>query len=77
MVEKTSEVIPKQIGNPSNPNLDAKAVNGIFQNYENYPSITKIKENIKETTFFDFPQAGTKDINFNIISKTQESYFPR
>ena len=42
------------MGNPSNPTLDAKSVNKIIKNYENHPSIFKIKENITVVTHFTY-----------------------
>ena len=62
IMEKTPRIILKQIGNPSNPNLDAKTVNKIIKSYENHPSITKINENIKEIIFFGFSNADMKNI---------------
>ena len=78
IMEKTSGIILKQIGNPSNPNLDAKTVNKIIKSYENHPRITKINENIKEIIFFGFSIADTKNITLSYlkISRPQESYWP-
>ena len=62
IVEKTG-IIPKQIRNPSTPNLDTKSVNEITKNYKNHPNIFKTKENIKVVAHFDFTQASRTDIN--------------
>ena len=61
-------IIPKQIQNPSNPNLDAKTATKIIKNFENHPGIIKVKRNIKEIIIFNFAQASTKDINLIITS---------
>ena len=39
VVEKTSEVAPKNLGNPLDPKLDEKTIREIIENYRNHPSI--------------------------------------
>lgn len=41
--------------------LKEKTIHEINQDYRNHHRIIKIKENVKETTAFDFPEASTKD----------------
>ena len=43
--------------------LDEKTICEIIENYQNHPSINKIKEIVKEKPIFDFPEATTEDIN--------------
>ena len=63
IVEETSGIAPNNLGNPLDPNLNAKAVHEIIENYRSHPSIIKIKEIVKEKLIFDFPEAATEDIN--------------
>ena len=42
MVEKTSGIAPKNLGNPLNPKLAEKTICEIIENYRNRPSIIKI-----------------------------------
>ena len=67
IVEKTSGIAPKNLGNPMDPKLDEKTIREIIESYRNHPSIIKIKK-IKEKPIFDFPEATTEDI-INIIIK--------
>ena len=48
IVEKTSGIAPKNLGNPLDPKLDEKTIRQIIENYRNHPSIIKIKEIVKE-----------------------------
>ena len=68
IVEKTSGIAPKNLGNPLDPKLDEKTIREIIENYRNHPSIIKIKEIVKEKPIFDFPEAATEDINIIIKS---------
>ena len=52
IVEKTSGIAPKNLGNPLNPKINEETIIG---NYRNYPSIIKIKEIIKKKTHFRLP----------------------
>ena len=63
IVEETSGIAANNLGNPLDPNLNAKAVHETIENYRSHPSIIKIKEIIKEKLIFDFPEAATEDIN--------------
>ena len=63
ILEKTSRIDPKNLGNPLDPELDQKTIREIVENYQNHPSIIKIKEIVKEKLIFDFPEATTGDIN--------------
>ena len=67
IVKETSGIAPKNLGNPLYPNLDEKTIREVIENYQNYPSIIKIKEIVKEKPIFDFPEATTKDMNKIII----------
>ena len=42
IVEKTSAIASKNIGNPLDPKLDEKIIPEIIENYRNHPSIIKI-----------------------------------
>ena len=44
IVEKTSGIAPKNLGNPLDPQLNEKTIREIIENYRNHPSIIKIKE---------------------------------
>ena len=63
IVEETSRIAPKNLGNPLNPKLDEKTIRGIIENYRNHPNTIKIKEIVKEKPIFNFPEATTEDIN--------------
>ena len=71
IVEKTSGIAPKNLGNPLDSKLDQKTIREIVENYRNHPSIIKIKEIVKEKPIFDFPEATTEDINRIISHETQ------
>ena len=45
IVEKTSGIAPESFGDSSLPENDEETVNRIFKNYENHPSVSKIKHN--------------------------------
>ena len=68
IAEKTSGIAPKDLGNPLDPKLDEETIREIIENYQNHPSIIKIKEIVKEKPIFDFPEATTEDINIIIKS---------
>ena len=40
IVEKTSGIAPKNLGNSLDPKLDEKTIRQIIENYRNHPSIT-------------------------------------
>ena len=63
IVEETSRIAPKNLGNLLNPKLDEKTIRGIIENYQNHPNTIKIKEIVKEKPIFNFPEATTEDIN--------------
>ena len=65
IVEKTSGIAPKNLGNAVDPKLDEKTIREIIESYRNHPSIIKIKKN-KEKPIFNFPEATTEDINIII-----------
>ena len=60
IVEKTSGLAPKCIGNQENPALDKVTVEQIISQYEKHPSILKIKELKNNENSFDFTKATTK-----------------
>ena len=66
ILEKTSGIAPKCIGNPGNPNLDESTVVDIINKYKYHPSTTKIKELDINKTSFEFPEATMEDINKTI-----------
>ena len=68
IVEKSSGLAPKSIGNSSDPDQDQYTVQKIIKLYQNHPSIKKIKENFKNTITFDFPKPTVKDISCIIKS---------
>ena len=63
IVEKTSEIAPKNLGNPLDPKRDEKTIRETTENYRNHPSIINIKETVKEKPILCFPEAITEDIN--------------
>ena len=67
IVEETSGIAPKNLGNPLYPKLDEKTIREVVENYQNYHSIIKIKEIVKEKPIFDFPEVTTEDMNKIII----------
>ena len=67
IVEETSGIAPKNLGNPLYPKLDEKTIHEVVENYQNYHSIIKIKEIVKEKPIFDFPEVTTEDMNKIII----------
>ena len=68
IVEKSSGVAPKSIGNPLDPEQDSSTVEKIIQHYQNHPSIKTIKNNYINQKPFDFPEPTVKDINSIIKS---------
>ena len=45
IVENTSEIAPKNLGNPLDPKLDEKTIREIIESYQNHhPSIIKMKK---------------------------------
>ena len=64
IVEKTSGIAPKNLGNPLDQKTDDKTIREIIENYQNHPSIIKIKQSVKENNkVFNFPEASTEEIN--------------
>ena len=63
IVEKTSGIAPKSLGKSLDPKLDEKFIHEIIGNYQNHPSIIKIKEIVKENPIFLFLEATAEDIN--------------
>ena len=63
IVEKTSGIAQKNLGNPLDTKLDEKTIREINENNRSDPSIIKIKEGVKEKNISDFPDDSTKDIN--------------
>ena len=63
IVEKTSGIEPKSLGDFPLPENDKETVNKILKHYENHPSVSKIKFNQNETLNFDFPTSKVEDIN--------------
>ena len=43
IVEKRSGITPKNLTNPLDPKVNEKTIHEIFENYQNHPSIIKIK----------------------------------
>ena len=68
IIEKTSGLTPKSIGNSSNPDHDKSTVKEIIESSKNHPSIIKIKECSKNLTRFDFPKPTAVDISLIIKS---------
>ena len=63
IVEKTSGIAPKNLGNLLDPKHDEKTIRETIENYRNHPSIINIKEIVKEKPILCFPEAITEDIN--------------
>ena len=63
IVEETSGIAPKNLGNSLDPKLDETTILEIIENYRNHPSIIKVKEIVKEKPICDFPKATAEDIN--------------
>ena len=53
IVEKTSGIAPKNLGNAVDPKLDEKTIREIIESYRNHPSIIKIKK-IRKNPFSTF-----------------------
>ena len=68
IIEKTSGLTPKSIGNSSNPDHDKSTVKEIVESYKTLPSTIKIKECSKNLTRFDFPKLTAADISLIIKS---------
>ena len=47
IVEKSSGIAPKSIGNPSNSDHNKCTAQNIIQYYKNHPGIIKVKEKLK------------------------------
>ena len=62
IVGEASGIAAESLGDSSLPENDEEPVNKIFKNYENHPSVSKIKWNQNETLNFDFSTANAKDI---------------
>ena len=59
IVEETKGVVPKNLGNPSHPQLDEKTIREIIEKYGNHLNIIKTKKIVKENplpTFWRPPQ---------------------
>ena len=54
IVEKTYGIAPKNLGIRLDPNLEVKTICETIENYQNHPSIIKIKEIVKENPFLIF-----------------------
>ena len=81
IIDETSGIAPKNLGNPLDLKLDEKTIREIIENYQSHPSIIKIKEIVKENTIFNFPQATTEDVNkiiksLNPIKATGPDHIP-
>ena len=63
IVQKTSGIAPKNLGNSLDPKLDKNTISEVTENYRNHPSIIKIKEIVNEKPIFDFPEATAEGIN--------------
>ena len=63
IVQETSGIAPKNLGNPLDPKLDKSTISEVIENYRNHPSIIKIKEIVNEKPIFDFPEATAEDLN--------------
>ena len=63
IVEKTSGIGSKNLGNPSHPKLDEKTILEIIENYRKHLSNIKTKKIVKEKSIADFPATTTEDIN--------------
>ena len=67
IVEETSGIDPKTVGNPLDPldlgNSMKKLFVKLLKTIEITPSIIKVKEIVKEKLIFDCPEATTEDIN--------------
>ena len=48
IVEKTKGIAPKNLGNPSHPQLDEKTIREIIEKYRKHFSIIKTKKIVKE-----------------------------
>ena len=62
IVGEASGIAVESLGDSSLPENDEETVNKILKNYENHPSVSKIKCNQNETLNFDFSTANAKDI---------------
>ena len=62
IVGEASGIAAESLGDSTLPENDEESVNKILKNYENHPSVSKIKWNQNETLNFDFSTANAKDI---------------
>ena len=62
IVGEASGIAAESLADSSLPENDEESVNKILKNYENHPSVSKIKWNQNETLNFDFSTANAKDI---------------
>ena len=68
IVEETSGIASKNLGNPLDPKLVEKTIREIIENYRNYSSIIKIKKLWTKNTFLTFlrpPNEIIKSLNPN------------
>ena len=59
IVKETKRIAPKNLGNPSHPQLDEKTIREIFEKYRKHLSTIKKKKIVKENplpTFWRPPQ---------------------
>ena len=63
IVENTSGIVAKNLGNHLDLKLDEKTIREIIENYRNHPSIIKVKEIVEEKPIFDSSEATTEDTN--------------
>ena len=63
IIDETSGIAPKNLGNPLDLKLVKKTIREIIENYQSQPSIIKVKEIVKGKLIFNFPQATTEDVN--------------
>ena len=81
IVEETSRVAPKNLGNPLDPKLDEKIFVELLKTIKITPNIIKIKEIVKEKLIFIFPEATAEDIykvikSLNPNKATGPDYIP-
>ena len=60
IVEKTSRIAPKNLGNSLDLKPDKKSIREIIENYRNHPSIIKIKKLLRKNTFLTFMRPPQK-----------------
>ena len=62
-MEHTTGKTPTSLGDSSNQQNDTDIVKKIISEYNNHPSVIKIKGTYKHFGNFDLPKASLKDIN--------------